>query len=92
MISIPALSGDECVRALRRGGFEVLLVENGITQLVRASRAVCVPREACLSEESVREILGVAGVPLTEFLDLLSSGSSFPRLVAAREAREGGHG
>ena len=92
MISLPALSGDECVRALRRGGFEVLFVEKGVAHLIRASRAVGVPLHRCLAEERLHEILGVAGVQLSEFLDLLSRGRSCPTLIAAHETPHGkGH-
>jgi hypothetical protein len=89
MISIPALSGGECLRALRRAGFEVLLVEGHSAHIVRAGRALAVPLEACLPEERVRALLGEAGVSVTEFLELLSRSRSCAAMRAARAVHHG---
>jgi hypothetical protein len=89
MISLPALSGYECLRALRRAGFDLVFVENGVAKLVRDSHPVEVPLDGCLSEDCVRELLAKARVQVSDFLDLLSRGRSFPRFRVARAARTG---
>jgi hypothetical protein len=67
-----ALSGDEIVAALERGGLRVLSRSNRATVLTRGCRDVTVPAGP-VSGDALREILREAGMSYFTFLDQLEA-------------------
>ena len=76
MSQLPSLKADEVIRALQRGGFEVVRTAGSHHRLVHRSepaRATTVPvhKGRDLPKPFVRAIIKQAGLTVEEFLDLL---------------------
>jgi predicted RNA binding protein YcfA (HicA-like mRNA interferase family) len=74
MAPLPIVSGDECIAALRRFGYEVARQSGSHVRLVCAGRSpVTVPRHATLKRGTLRSILRVAEISVDAFLAALGS-------------------
>jgi predicted RNA binding protein YcfA (HicA-like mRNA interferase family) len=81
---LPAVSSEECVRALERGGFHVVSTSTAETTLQKEYRAVTVPHADLLPAETVARVLRQAGLGETELLDML--GHSVARIFVGTSA------
>jgi predicted RNA binding protein YcfA (HicA-like mRNA interferase family) len=81
---LPAVSGEECVKALARAGFQTIGRDSTSVSMERGYRLVAVSLEPQLDEETIAQVLRSAGISLSEFLDAL--GVSDGRLGVARVA------
>jgi predicted RNA binding protein YcfA (HicA-like mRNA interferase family) len=69
---LPVLSGDECVRALQRIGYEVARQRGSHVRLRCSGRPpVTVPLHRELDRGTLRAILRAAGIEVDEFVGLL---------------------
>jgi len=71
MLTLPAVSSRECVRVLRRLGFETIDEFDGARILELANRRVCVPMCDVIDPEALVLVLREGGVPVLTFLDYL---------------------
>ena len=78
MIPLVAVSGEECIAALKQGGFVVCRQNAETTTMRRGDREVIVPDVDFLAPDDLRALLRDAGVAYTDFLDLLSETPTDP--------------
>lgn len=73
MSRLPRISGRECIRALRRLGFEKIRQEGSHVVLRRTEpfAQVVVPDHKELDRGTLRAILRLAGIERAKFVDLL---------------------
>lgn len=79
-----AVSGAECVDALRGAGFSVSERSNRGATLTKGLRVVIVPDVAMLTPDELTSILRTAGLGYVDFLDLLSDAPTEPVISQAR--------
>jgi len=77
-----AISGDECVAALRRLGFDVRRLERGRTILHRSGHLVVVPDELALTPSVLDGLLDEVDLSYESFLRLLEEAETEPELAA----------
>lgn len=86
VIPLVAVSGAECVDALRTAGFCVVARSGEAVTLTREARTVVVPDVPMVSPEVLMEILRAADLPYDEFLELLSDSPTDPAISRTRLA------
>jgi hypothetical protein len=69
MLSLPVVSGIECIEVLQRAGFRRTRSPSGLVALERGYRAVFVPEGARLDPDALAILLRIAGVTSAEFLE-----------------------
>ena len=87
-----AASGDEIVRALKRGGFRVATQSDAYVVLELGHRSVVVPRVHPLHPDDLLGVLRASGVSymaLVELLDWPTHGSSVRRRTLPDDMRTG---
>ncbi len=84
MVPLVAVSGAECVDALSGAGFSLTARTGADVTLSKGLRVVVVPDVAMLSPDELLAILRTAGVPYTDFLDLLSEAPTDPAISRLR--------
>ncbi len=84
MVPLVAVSGAECVDALSIAGFSLTARNPTAVTLTKGLRVVVVPDVAMLSPDDLLAILRTAGVPYSEFLDLLSETPTDPAISRLR--------
>ena len=71
MPELPVISGDECIRALGRAGYEIARSKGSHFRLRCPGRPpVTVPRHRELDRGTLRGIIAQAGMTIEEFLRL----------------------
>ncbi|MBX3192055.1 MAG: hypothetical protein KF819_34005 [Labilithrix sp.] len=79
MVPLVAVSGAECIEALRLAGFRLhVAAAEGRVTLASGVRVVSVPDVAMLTPTELYAILRDAGVTYSTFLDLLSETPTDP--------------
>ena len=74
MASLLVVSGDACIAALRRFGYEIARQSGSHVRLVCVGRSpVTVPRHATLKRGTLRSILRVAEISVDAFVAALGS-------------------
>jgi predicted RNA binding protein YcfA (HicA-like mRNA interferase family) len=69
---LPVISGDECIRALRRLGYRIVRTKGSHTWLVCEGHSpIPVPRHRELGRGILRKIISVADISVDEFIELL---------------------
>lgn len=71
MAKLPVISGQECVKALQRAGFEVRSQKGSHVKLRRGERTVIVNLASTLDRGTLRGILSQAGLTAEDLKDLL---------------------
>jgi predicted RNA binding protein YcfA (HicA-like mRNA interferase family) len=73
MTKLPVISGQECVRALEKAGFDVRRQRGSHIIMQRKSpfAQVSVPNHKTLKTGTLRKIIKDAGLTVDEFVDLL---------------------
>jgi len=84
VVPLVAVSGTECVDALSSGGFALTARTDSEVTLSKGLRVVVVPDVAMLLPDELLAILRNAGVPYSEFLDLLSEAPTDPAISRTR--------
>ena len=84
MVPLVAVSGAECVDALSSAGFSLTGRTGSDVTLSKGLRVVVVPDVAMLSPDELLAVLRSAGVPYSEFLDLLSEAPTDPAMSRMR--------
>ncbi len=84
MVPLVAVSGAECVDALAAAGFSLTARTSADVTLTKGLRVVVVPDVPMLPPEELMAILRSAGVPYSEFLDLLSEAPTDPAISRTR--------
>jgi predicted RNA binding protein YcfA (HicA-like mRNA interferase family) len=73
MIKLPAISGDQCIRALEKVGF-VSMRQSGSHVIMRRNNPfgrTSVPKHRTLKPGTLRGIIRDAGLSVEEFIELL---------------------
>lgn len=78
LLPLVAVSGSECVDALRSAGFDVCSRTDEQTLLGKAGRSVSVRTGSLLLPDELLAILRDAGLAYSDFLDLLSEAPTDP--------------
>lgn len=78
------MSGVECVDALTSAGFSLTARTGADVTLTKGLRVVVVPDVPMLTPDELMAILRSAGVPYSEFLDLLSEAPTDPAISRTR--------
>ena len=86
MIPLVAVSGAECVDALSMAGFSITARTSSQVTLTKDLRVVVVPDLAMLPPEELMTVLRNAGLPYSEFLELLSESPTDPAISRTRVA------
>ena len=84
MVPLVAVSGAECADALSSAGFALTARTGSEVTLSKGLRVVVIPDVAMLSPDELLAILRSAGVPYSEFLDLLSEAPTDPAISRLR--------
>ena len=84
MVPLVAVSGAECIDALCIAGFTLTSRTGTQVTLTKGLRLVVVPDVAMLGPDQLLAILRAAGVPYSEFLDLLSETPTDPAISRTR--------
>jgi hypothetical protein len=86
VVPLVAVSGAECVEALTAAGFALSTRTSEGTTLTRGLHLVVVPDVPMLAPDELGSILRSAGVPYSDFLDLLSEVPTDPGIARTRPA------
>jgi predicted RNA binding protein YcfA (HicA-like mRNA interferase family) len=86
VIPLVAVSGVECIEALSMAGFSLTSRTGTEATMTKDLRVVVVPDVPMLRPEELMAILRSAGVPYSEFLDLLSDSPTDPAISRTRLA------
>ena len=78
LLPLVAVSGSECVEALRLAGFAVRSRSDDGAYLVNGVRSVNIPSAGMLAPDVLVDLLREAGVAYADFLDLLSEAPTDP--------------
>jgi len=84
VVPLVAVSGAECIDALAIAGFSLTARNGSEVTLTKGLRVVVVPHAAMLTPDELLAILRSAGVPYSEFLDLLSEAPTDPAISRLR--------
>lgn len=86
VIPLVAVSGAECVEALTMAGFTLTMRTDAGATLTKDLHVVVVPDVPLLAPDELTAILRSAGLPYTEFLELLSEAPTDPAISRTRLA------
>ena len=78
LLPLVAVSGEECVDALRLAGFDVRSRSDIGTTMAKDVRVVFVPDVAMLPPDELQAVMRDAGLAYSDFLDLLSEAPTDP--------------
>lgn len=84
MVPLVAVSGAECIDALSLAGFSLTARTGSEVTLSKGLRVVVVPDVAMLSPDELLSVLRTAGLPYSDFLDLLSEAPTDPAISRLR--------
>lgn len=84
VVPLVAVSGAECVEALTGAGFVVVARSSTGATLTKGLRFVVVPEAGMLVPDELTSILRSAGIPYSDFLDLLSEAPTDPAISRTR--------
>ncbi|MBX3204759.1 MAG: hypothetical protein KF764_06805 [Labilithrix sp.] len=82
-----AVSGAECIEALTSAGFSLTARTRTEVTLTKGLRLVVVPDVPMLAPDDLTAILRSAGLPYSDFLDLLSEAPTDPAISRTRLSR-----
>ncbi len=72
MTKLPIISGEECIKALQRLGYQVVRTRGSHKWLVCRGRSpIPVPRHRELGRGILRKIINTADISVDEFMELL---------------------
>jgi predicted RNA binding protein YcfA (HicA-like mRNA interferase family) len=72
MTRLPIVSGDDCIKALQKSGYQVARTRGSHTWLACAGRSpIPVPRHKELGRGILRKIIKTADISVDEFIGLL---------------------
>jgi hypothetical protein len=86
VVPLVAVSGAECVDALSMAGFSVSSRTATHATVTKGLRVVVVPDLPMLPPEELMTVLRTAGLPYSEFLELLSECPTDPAISRTRVA------
>jgi hypothetical protein len=84
VIPLVAVSGAECIDALSTAGFALVGRNGADVTMTKGLHVVIVPDVPLLTPDELLAILRSAGVPYSEFLDLLSEAPTDPAISRTR--------
>jgi predicted RNA binding protein YcfA (HicA-like mRNA interferase family) len=84
VVPLVAVSGAECIEALLIAGFSLTARTGSEVMLTKDLRVVVVPDVPILAPDDLMAILRSAGVPYSEFLELLSESPTDPAISRTR--------
>lgn len=71
MPKLPVISGEDCIKALQRAGFEASRGKGSHVKLRCGHRTVIVPKHKELDRGTLRNIIAQSGLTSEEFIELL---------------------
>jgi predicted RNA binding protein YcfA (HicA-like mRNA interferase family) len=72
MMELPVVSGDQCIAALERAGYQITGIRGSHVRMRRPKRpAVTVPRHSEFDRGALRAILRTAEISVAQFISLL---------------------
>jgi predicted RNA binding protein YcfA (HicA-like mRNA interferase family) len=71
MSKLPMISGQECIKALQKAGFEITKQKGSHIKLRRDDRTVIVPNHKELDRGTLKSIIEQSGIEVDKFLELL---------------------
>ncbi len=86
MIPLVAVSGSECIDALAMAGFSITMRTDAEATLTKDFHVVVVPDVPILSPDELMTVLRSAGLPYSDFLELLSEAPTDPAISRTRLA------
>ena len=72
MMELPVVSGDQCIAALERAGYQITRIKGSHVRMRCPTRpAVTVPRDSEFDRGALRAILRTAEISVAQFIALL---------------------